>query len=497
MEFQVISHACVAIRHADIELLIDPWLVGSCYWRSWWNFPEPPVEAVDALRPSFICITHLHWDHFHGPSLRRFPRTTKLVVPKLPTSRRMVEDLQWLGFKDVTELAHGETLDVGRGLKVTSYQSGFSSDSMLVISNGRTTIVNANDCKMFGRSLDLVRDRFPNIDFVLRSHSSATPIPYCIESYPRRFSDVRSVEDYAEEFARFALYLGAAYAIPFASNHCYLHRETYRYNALATDPQCAHDTTNREAERLGLPTRAVTMPAGSRWSEARGFELVKLDYNRRDQHIEELVLRHRETLSRSYAEETAIEPDAAAGRRYFEELFRGLPPSWLTLGMFDFVIQLEIVGATKLTLLLDFGAHALELRPAPTPDITLIRIPARVFNECCNQRMFSTWSASKRLAIHVPDNMNLGPVVKFLTLLDFFELGVLPLQNNFSLRSLRQRLLRWREVLDFASYFWQTRTRRDFRIRDLYPIAARPRNQAAPIFRNPRNQSTTASRTAP
>ena len=66
----------------------------------------------------------------------------------------------------------------------------------------------------------------PKIDFVFKSHSSATAIPYCIEGYEETFSDRRTKSDYIEEFCRFALSIGARYAIPFASNHCFLHRET-------------------------------------------------------------------------------------------------------------------------------------------------------------------------------------------------------------------------------------------------------------------------------
>ena len=37
-------------------------------------------------------------------------------------------------------------------------------------------------------------------------------------------------------------------------------------------------------------------------------------------------------------------------------------------------------------------------------------------------------------------------------------------------RALTQRLLRWREVVDFSSYVWQSRMHKDFKIADLYPL---------------------------
>lgn len=53
-------------KHKNLRLLIDPWLTGSCYWRSWWNYPEPPAEILQSLESTHIYITHLHWDQYHG-----------------------------------------------------------------------------------------------------------------------------------------------------------------------------------------------------------------------------------------------------------------------------------------------------------------------------------------------------------------------------------------------------------------------------------------------
>ncbi len=470
MEFQTVSHASMVVRHRGVELLVDPWLVGSCYWRSWWNFPEPAPELLASLQPNFIYLTHLHWDHFHGPSLRRFAPHTNVIVPKLPTTRRMVEDLQWLGFNNVIELGHGQSLALGGGMEITSYQSGTSSDSTLVISDGRTTIVDANDCKLFGHALRQVSKRFPNIDFVLRSHSSATPLPYCIDSYPTRFSDVRAPQEYAEEFARFAFTLNVRYAIPFASNHCYLHRDTIRFNALAMDPQRVNDHTNREAERLGLRTRSVLMASGSRWSDRDGFAITPISYSQRDAYIEHLLVKYHDKLERAYTEEAATEPDVEAGLDYFNGLFASLPPRALAGRALDFRIQVEVSGKTTKRFLLDFGNRKIET-DAPTPsDAVTVRTPARVFNDCCRLRMFSTWSASKRLGVSVPPDMNLSTLSRFLSLLDLYELGQLPLRNNVRGRALTQRLLRWREVVDLGSYIWQSRTHKGFKIADLYPL---------------------------
>src|SRR6185295_4916310 len=76
MLFQILSHAGLLVQGAGKTLVCDPWLVGSAYWRSWWNYPPVPRGLAESLRPDFIYLTHVHWDHFHGPTLRKFPRDT-------------------------------------------------------------------------------------------------------------------------------------------------------------------------------------------------------------------------------------------------------------------------------------------------------------------------------------------------------------------------------------------------------------------------------------
>ena len=97
MYLQVLSHASLLVRHQERTLLIDPWLLGSCYWRSWWNYPPVDPKLYRDLKPDVIYLTHIHWDHFHGPSLRRFPRTTTIVIP-YERSTRMRRDLERMGF---------------------------------------------------------------------------------------------------------------------------------------------------------------------------------------------------------------------------------------------------------------------------------------------------------------------------------------------------------------------------------------------------------------
>ena len=73
-EIQFLSHASGVVKSNNATLVMDPWLLGSCYWRSWWNYPPVRKDLVDNLKADAVYITHVHWDHWHGPSLKKlFP----------------------------------------------------------------------------------------------------------------------------------------------------------------------------------------------------------------------------------------------------------------------------------------------------------------------------------------------------------------------------------------------------------------------------------------
>ena len=78
MEFKILSHAGLAVSAAGKTVVCDPWLVGSTYWRSWWNYPPPSPELLASLKPDCIYITHIHWDHFTGPRSEGLGRIFRL-----------------------------------------------------------------------------------------------------------------------------------------------------------------------------------------------------------------------------------------------------------------------------------------------------------------------------------------------------------------------------------------------------------------------------------
>ena len=62
MRVTVIGHSCLRVETRAGTILVDPWLFGSCYWRSWWHFPPSQEPDEEMLRPDWIYFTHHHFD---------------------------------------------------------------------------------------------------------------------------------------------------------------------------------------------------------------------------------------------------------------------------------------------------------------------------------------------------------------------------------------------------------------------------------------------------
>jgi UDP-MurNAc hydroxylase len=289
----------------------------------------------------------------------------------------------------------------------------------------------------------------PTIDFVLRSHSSATAIPYCIEGYKEMFPDMRSQRNYIEEFGRFALHIGARYAIPFASNHCFLHRETLHFNDTAVLPDDILPTYQSLAARANIRSECVVMAPGSSWSEDEGFRIIPFDYSKRGEQIRSMAAAHQGTLEAQYAKEEQTVAEFDSFRTYFLGLISSIP--WIVRKWLRIRIAFRTKdGRGEHHWLVNFASGKVE-EAACVGNETVIEVPAIVLNDCAKNRMFSVWTASKRLRIHLSSPDQLKTLAMFFKLLDMYELDILPLRKNFSRRALGVNMRRWRELLEMGS----------------------------------------------
>lgn len=179
MKVHTLGHACMLLENDAGQPLLasDPWLEGSCYWRSWWLLNPPREDQVAAVaRAPYLYITHEHPDHLHPPSLRKLGAEGKTVL--LPDFLHMKMDayLRDMGFT-VRILPSGQWVALEDGVSVMALPQ-WNNDSVLVVDTPKALVVNLNDAKPLGGLFDdiaALKARLGKPLVLLRSHSPAGP----------------------------------------------------------------------------------------------------------------------------------------------------------------------------------------------------------------------------------------------------------------------------------------------------------------------------------
>lgn len=461
------SHSCCEIRLNDVSLLCDPWLFGSCYWRSWWNFPRP--ESVEDLikvwrrkRLVLIYITHLHWDHFHGPTLKRLISelgNVKFIIPKTPESR-LFQDLSLFAKSiPIDQLIHAKEYSYG-AFTLISFQQGIAfADSTLAIKIGRDWIWNMNDCKLTRHSLNHLSAIAGKPKYALRSHSSAN-WRSCIREKSMEGSAGhfdKSLKNYSDEFFQSCFSTGAAIAIPFASNVACLHRDTFQYNKILNFSDYVDKDFSGCSERFGdmqvqlvLPGESLDVSSGRLLSRNDSFRSAIVDSDR-EMLLKEYQQALAGSLSVHYENEAKARIKWSLVNRYFSGVIRSTPmPLRWYLGA---SIYLEIVECgVSHWICLDFRSkkvipcdhHAL-------PDQSIVfKLSAFVLNDVCAKSHWNSLGVSKLLEIYISPGEKKHEIFGLLCCA-YESGGAFPLRNMLRPRFFVTWLRRYRECLDLVA----------------------------------------------
>lgn len=322
MRVTVIGHSCLRAETRAGTILVDPWLFGSCYWRSWWHFPPTAEPDATTLAPDYVYLTHHHFDHFHYPSMRRLERSARVLIPRFGVDV-MADEVEGLGFARPTELVHGKVTDLGDGVRVASYQYGFD-DTAFVIAEDDEVIVDVNDCKIRGRALaQIVRD-FGRPTIACKSHSFAQSYPVFYDSDDPEQLRLVSAQTYIDDFHDVMAQLRPRYAIPFGSMVGFLHPESAPLNDHLVTPGAVVDGV---AAKGGLAdTEVVTMAPGDVWDGATGFDRTDVDwYADRERHLADLTATYRGKLDDQAAAEAGVTVAWRDFEGYFGRFVREVP----------------------------------------------------------------------------------------------------------------------------------------------------------------------------
>jgi L-ascorbate metabolism protein UlaG (beta-lactamase superfamily) len=98
-----IGHASFLCQFTDLNVLIDPNFANWIFLLK--RLRHAGIHIRDLPKIDLVLITHAHFDHFHKPSLRRLPESSRIAI--VPWG--MGELAKGLGFERIIELQWWET----------------------------------------------------------------------------------------------------------------------------------------------------------------------------------------------------------------------------------------------------------------------------------------------------------------------------------------------------------------------------------------------------
>lgn len=448
MRVTVIGHSCLRAETRAGTILVDPWLSGSCYWRSWWHFPPSQEPDDEMLSPDWVYLTHHHFDHFHYPSMRRIDRSAQVLIPRFGVDV-MADEVQSLGFDPPRELVHGRIIDLGQGVRVASYQYGFD-DTAFVIAEDDHVVVDVNDCKIRARALDPIVKEFGRPALACKSHSFAQSYPVLYDSDdPEQLTLVTS-QTYIDDFHDVMDRLRPTHAIPFGSMVGFLHPDSAPLNAHLVTPQMVVDGV---AAKGGIDgTDVVTMAPGDVWDSETGFDRSDVDwYSDRERHLEALTEKYRDKIEARTAAEAGVRVEWRDFEAHLGRFVREVPRVFgRRLAPRPFVFHVPSDEDTPYWWV-SFRTRSVG-RSATVPEGAsgVTTVPEAVLSEAIRDRIVHMVHGSMRIHTHLHPS-GVQSDLGFWGVVMMWELGYLPLRRSARhFRLWRSMARRWREFLDQA-----------------------------------------------
>ncbi len=444
MRFTVIGHACLRVETSGPTLLVDPWLTGSCYWRSWWHFPADAELTPELLSPDAVYLTHHHFDHFHYPSMRRIDTQAEVLCARFGVDV-MAGEVRELGFRTVTELPHGEVRELAPGVRVASYQYGFD-DTAFVVADGDTVVADLNDCKIRGRALRQIVDDFGPVTFMLKTHSWAQSYPHLYTAEDADDLTLLKRQTYLDEFVDAARTLQPRYAVPFANMVAFLHPESWAMNEEMITPDEVRQAFD-QATGLGS-TELVAMSPGDQWSSEGGFELSGTPWW--DDRLARMTRQAEAVapaLAATAAEEAARRLEFSAFEAHLGAFLQAVPRPVLRV-LLKRPIVFHVVDDDLPYWVVDARRRRVWRQATPPADrADLIQVAPAVLADAIEKKILHFVHGSMRIRVDLrPGGVNED--LAFWGLLMIWEIGYLPLRRLASSRFLDAVWRRRREAYD-------------------------------------------------
>ena len=267
----------------------DPWLIGSCYWRSWWLERSPTPAEIDLVRDArFIYVTHSHPDHLHFPSIRHLGTAKTFLSPNFP-GYPVPGYLERQGHSAIT-LQPFRWYRLSAEVRVAFAQVPID-DSILVIDTPRAVVVNVNDSYPSKRLLKAIGRQLLSPGkkvVVLKSYSPASTGASTYKDGVR--APLKEKKDFVQIAQSMAQALGADVFVPFASQAFFNRRDSRWANQFKVsyeDIEACWTSSTVELSRPFVELSLETMVCSDHYDEVERTPSKAILEKVEDRHREE------------------------------------------------------------------------------------------------------------------------------------------------------------------------------------------------------------------
>jgi UDP-MurNAc hydroxylase len=258
-------------RHSRV--LCDPWVTFNeesvC---DFYNFPPTRLtrEAVAAIAPDFIYITHSHPDHFDPATLALFERRTPILIAKFDNPF-FEKAIRRLGFTDVRAADPETGLALNGDDRAWLFPAAHAPDvdSIGIFRIDGALSINANDNTFHAAQCAALRQRFGAFDIGFLPFGAHGPYPMFYDNLAPAEKAAKAAERKRAAYASFANYiraLGVGTVVPFAGGLVAGGPKAlrYAYSGIGTRSEAV------AAARAELEFRPVFLSEGCRHDFAAG-----------------------------------------------------------------------------------------------------------------------------------------------------------------------------------------------------------------------------------
>ena len=231
MKIEYINHACLLITINKKKILTDPWLKGPCWAENLWLFPKADHKANYYKNIDLVYFSHGHEDHLHKESIQWLPpafqKTPVITADFGKGAEYLTEDLNKLGFKDVTYLKNNQEFKFSNDIKIKLYVNKKDHDSSILIKANQTTLLHQTDNIFSTSAINQIKKNKIDIFFTLTSRTGPFPGFYKMKSKEKINAARNKLKDSQNISLNIVKKLQPKYVIPNASDICYFNDEKF------------------------------------------------------------------------------------------------------------------------------------------------------------------------------------------------------------------------------------------------------------------------------